>query len=105
MCALIRLSFASPGVWPPKSRLWIVDHIVMAVCASFISKIAVPYVAGLGPPFELVGFTTAGSSPALVNLARSLIAEWTVSVLSNTASTIADDRHVRSIGQSPVERV
>src|SRR3954452_6628129 len=65
MWAFVRLSFRS-GVWDPvKSILKMVASTVIAVIASFSTKVAVPKDAGLGSPVEVVK-TGGGTSCELV---------------------------------------
>jgi hypothetical protein len=58
---------------PVKSRLKTVTDIVMAVIASFSTKVAVPNEAGLAAPVEVVG-TVGGSSAAFVIFAVKIVA-------------------------------
>src|SRR3954462_324527 len=73
MWAADRLSFGS-GVWDPvKSILEMVASTVIAVIASFSTKVAVPKDAGLGAPVEVVG-TAGGASCELGRVAVRMIA-------------------------------
>src|SRR4051794_32372661 len=75
MWAATKLSFESGVCDPVKSRLETVTDMVMAVMASFSTKVAVPNEAGRGAPVVVVG-VVGGFSCAFVRFATSMVAAW-----------------------------
>src|SRR5215212_11732360 len=85
MWAAVRLSFGS-GVWDPvKSILKMVASTVIAVIASFSTKVAVPKDAGLGSPVEVVG-TVGGTSCELVGVAVRMMSACPLLTTDNAIS-------------------
>src|SRR3954453_2836226 len=93
MWARVRSSFWS-GVWSPvKSILKMVALKVMAVIASFSTKLAVPKEAGLGAPVEVVG-VVGGTSCELVRVADKMTTACAPPMTDNAIS--GANRAVRS---------